>query len=179
MCRFFRFSRLVTLMLFMGAMIPAWAADEVTRNQIKGLGEQVPDIKKDAPNLTSELPLLEEKLLFPSNNQVSFFVSMYRNDAFRLDSVQLKLNDKIVAQHLYTFRERESLQQGDLQRLYTGNIKTGEHSLVVSFMGMASAGGEYKHSATYTVVKEAGPKFVEIKIAGPGAAEQGVKFRDW
>lgn len=179
MCRFLRFPRFVVLTLMLGVLTPAFAADDVSRDQIKGLDEQVQDIKKDVLNLTSELSRLEEKLLFPSNSQVSLFVSMHKGDEFRLDSIQLKLDDKVVAQHLYTFRELEALQEGGVQRLYTGNLRTGEHNLVVSFIGKAPAGGDYQRSATYTVVKQVGPKFVEIKIAGPGAAEQDVKFRDW
>lgn len=110
-------------------------ADEVSREQIKGLDEQVQDIKKDVLNLSSELAMLEEKLLFPSNTQVSLFVSMHKGDDFRLDSVQLKLGEKVVAQHLYSFRELEALQSGGVQRLYLGNIKTGEHELVISYSG--------------------------------------------
>lgn len=155
------------------------AAQDVSREQIKGLDEQVQDIKKDVLNLSSELARLEEKLLFPSNTQVSLFIAMNQGDDFRLDSVQLKLDNKVVAQHLYTFRELEALQQGGVQRLYTGNIKTGEHELVVSFIGKAPAGGEYRRSASYKVIKEAGPKFVEIRIAGPDSTEQDIRFRDW
>jgi hypothetical protein len=158
---------------------PAVWAEEVSREQIKGLDEQVQDIKKDVLNLSSELARLEEKLLFPSNTQVALFVSMNAGDDFRLDSVQLKLDNKVVAQHLYTFRELEALQQGGVQKLYTGNIKTGEHELVVSYMGKAPAGGEYKRSSSYKVVKAVGPKFVEIKIAGPESSEQDIQFRDW
>jgi len=154
-------------------------AEEVSRDQIKGLDEQVQDIKKDVLNLSSELARLEEKLLFPSNTQVSLFVSMNEGDDFRLDSVQIKLDNKVVAQHLYTFRELEALQQGGVQRLYTGNIKTGAHELVVSYIGKAPAGGEYKRSGKYSVSKEVGPKFVEITIAGPEATEQDIRFRDW
>ncbi len=154
-------------------------ADEVSREQIKGLDEQVQDIKKDVLNLSSELARLEEKLLFPSNTQVSLFISLHKDDDFRLDSVQLKLDNQVVAQHLYTFRELQALQKGGVQRVYTGNIKTGEHELVVSYIGKAPAGGEYKRSASYKVVKEVGPKFVEIKIAGPDSTEQDVQFRDW
>lgn len=154
-------------------------AEEVSRDQIKGLDEQVQDIKKDVLNLSSELARLEEKLLFPSNTQVSLFISMNEGDDFRLDSVQLKLNEKVVAQHLYSFRELEALQSGGVQRLYLGNIKTGEHDLVVSYSGKAPAGGEYKRSGRYRVNKDVGPKFVEIKIAGPESTEQDIKFRDW
>ena len=154
-------------------------ANEVTRDQIKGLDEQVQDIKKDVLNLTSELTQLEEKLLFPSNTQVSLFISMNTGDDFRLDSVQLKLDEKVIAQHLYTFRELEALQKGGVQKIYTGNIKTGEHNLVVSYIGKAATGDEYKRSASYKVVKEVGPKFVEIKIAGPDVIDKDIKFRDW
>jgi len=154
-------------------------AEEVSRDEIKGLDEQVQDIKKDVLNLSSELALLEEKLLFPSNTQVSLFISMNQGDDFRLDSVQLKLDEKVVAQHLYSFRELEALQSGGVQRLYLGNIKTGEHDLVVSYSGKAPAGGEYKRSGSYRVSKDVGPKFVEIKIAGPESTEQDIKFRDW
>ncbi len=154
-------------------------ADEVSRDQIKGLDEQVQDIKKDVLNLNSELARLEEKLLFPSNTQVSLFISMNNGDDFRLDSVQLKLDEKVVAQHLYSFRELEALQSGGVQRLYLGNIKTGEHDLVVSYIGKAPAGGEYKRSGTYRINKDVGPKFGEIKIAGPETTEQDIKFRDW
>jgi hypothetical protein len=165
--------------VFMYLLAGSVFANEVTRDQIKGLDEQVQDIKKDVLNLTSELTRLEEKLLFPSNTQVSLFISMNAGDDFRLDSVQLKLDEKVIAQHLYTFRELEALQMGGVQKIYTGNIKTGEHNLVVSYIGKAAAGGEYKRSASYKVVKQVGPKFVEIKIAGPDVIEKDIKFRDW
>ena len=154
-------------------------AEEVSREQIKSLDEQVQDVKKDVLNLSAELARLEEKLLFPSNTQVSLFISMHEGDDFRLDSVQLKLDDKIVAQHLYAYRELEALQMGGVQRLYTGNITTGEHELVVSYAGKAPAGGEYKRSGTYRINKDVGPKFVEIKIAGPESTKQDIQFRDW
>ncbi|MGB5518080.1 MAG: hypothetical protein WBO73_06410 [Gammaproteobacteria bacterium] len=154
-------------------------AEEVSREQIKSLDEQVQDVKKDVLNLSAELARLEEKLLFPSNTQVSLFVSMHEGDDFRLDSVQLKLDDKVVAQHLYSFRELEALHMGGVQRLYLGNITTGEHELVVSYAGKAPAGGEYKRSGTFRVSKDIGPKFVEIKIAGPESTEQDIQFRDW
>jgi len=180
----YKYIGLPRIRLFFFIFLSSWAfsavaADEVSRDQIKGLDEQVQDIKKNVLDLTSELSRLEEKLLFPSNSQVALFVSIEKDDRFRLDSIQIKLDEKIVAEHLYTFRELEALQKGGVQRLYTGNIKTGDHKLVVSFIGKAPAGGEYKRSASYTVVKDVGPKFVEIKISGSDAAEQDAKFRDW
>ena len=168
------------LLLFMLVLAPWTAmAEEVSRAEIKGLDEQVQDIKKDVLNLSSELARLEEKLLFPSNTQISVFVSMQEGDDFRLDSVQLKVNGKVVAQHLYTFRELQALQRGGVQRLYTGNVKTGEHTVELAFIGNSAEDGEYRGSGSYRMSKNVGPGFLEAKVAGPDSIEQDVQFRNW
>ena len=154
-------------------------AAEVTNEQIKGLDEQVQDIKKDVLELTSELTRLEEKLLFPSNTQVSLFVSIIGDKGFVLDSMQIKLDNKVVSQHLYTYKELEALRAGGVQRIYTGNIKTGDHDLVASFIGRSKSGNEYQRSESFTVTKAVGPKFVEIQISGSSASDQTVSFKDW
>ncbi len=170
---------LVPMLFLIMFSIGSAQATEVSREQIKGLDEQVQDIKKDVLALTSELSLLEEKLLFPSNTQVSVFVSLIGNDAFVLDSMQIKINDKIVAQHLYTHKEIEALRAGGVQRIYTGNIKTGEHTLLASFIGRAESGEAYQRSEHFTVTKAVGPSFVEIQIGGGIASDQTILFKDW
>lgn len=164
------------LLLFSAASL---YAEDISREQIKGLDEQVQDIKKDVIDLTADLTRLEEKLLFPSNTHVSVFISLTEGDDFRLDAVQIKLDNKVVSHHLYNFRELEALQRGGVQRIYTGNVKTGDHDLVVSFVGKAPAGGEYQRSASYKLNKNVGPKFVEVKLAGPNAGSQDISFKDW
>jgi len=171
-------SSLVTVLIF--ALLPfSLPAAEVTKEQIKGLDEQVQDIKKDVLDLTAELSRLEEKLLFPSNTQVSLFVSLTGDEDFVLDSMQIKMDNKVVAQHLYTYKELEALREGGVQRIYTGNIKTGDHALVVSFIGRAKSSNQYQRSESYTVTKAVGPKFVEIQITGSSASDKKVTFKDW
>jgi hypothetical protein len=170
---------LASIFLLSTLLISSLHAAEVTREQIKGLDEQVQDIKKDVLELSSELTLLEEKLLFPSNTQVAFFVSLSGDKDFVLDSLQIKLDNKVVAQHLYTFKELQALREGGVQRIYTGNIKTGDHALVASFIGRAKSDNAYQRSATYTVTKAVGPKFVEIQISGDSASDQTASFKDW
>lgn len=168
------------LMLWLACLVNVGAfAEDISRDQIKGLDEQVQDIKKDVIDLTAELSRLEEKLLFPSNTQVSIFVALTEGDDFRLDTVQVKLDNTIVAHHLYNFRELEALQKGGVQKIYVGNIKTGDHELVVSFAGKAPAGGDLQRSASYKLNKDVGPKFVEVKIAGSANDAQEIQFKDW
>ncbi|AMX04033.1 hypothetical protein [Microbulbifer thermotolerans] len=157
-------------------LVCAANAQDVSREDIRGLDEQIQGVKKDVIDLTAELTQLEEKLLFPSNTQVSFFVSLADLQPFDLEAVELKLNNEIVAHHLYTFREIEALQKGGVQKIYTGNVQTGSYPLEVTFIGKVQSGKEVKASASYQVDKEVGPKFVEIRIAGN---ESAINFKDW
>lgn len=157
----------------------AVTAADATKDQIKGLDEQVQDIKKDVINLTADLLQLEEKLLYPSNSQFAIFVSLAEAEGLRLDAVQIKLADKVLAHHLYTFRELEAMQKGGVQKIYTGNVKTGDHKLVVNYSARTSGGDVNKYKDSYTLKKGVGPKFVEIKIGGSNSNAQGLEFKDW
>ncbi|MFL6654180.1 MAG: hypothetical protein ACJ8KA_05255, partial [Sulfurifustis sp.] len=65
------------------------AAEEGTREQIMGLDEQIQEVKGDVIGIAAELNRLEEKLLYPSNTQVSLFVSLADAAKLRLDSVEI------------------------------------------------------------------------------------------
>jgi hypothetical protein len=173
------FISFLTIVVYLSLSPLSLQAAEVTQEQVKGLDEQVQDIKQDVLQLTSELSRLEEKLLFPSNTQVSLFVSLKGDEGFVLDSMQIKVDNKVVAQHLYTYKEIEALRAGGVQRIYTGNIKTGDHEMVASFIGRSKSGNEYQRSEKYTVTKAVGPKFVEIEISGSSSSDQTLSFKDW
>ncbi len=148
-------------------------ADEVPREQIKGLDEQVQDIKKDVLGISAELTQLEEKLLYPSNTQVSVFVSFDEGTKFRLDAVKIKIDGKDVASHIYTFKELEALQGGGVQRLYTGNVRVGDHTLDVSIVSKSS-GSATSYVASHKFTKSVKPGLIEIRLAGPSS----VGFKD-
>jgi hypothetical protein len=140
-------------------------AQEFSKEQIKGLDEQVQDIKGDVLSIAAELNQLEEKLLYPSNTQVAIFVSLVKGETFRLDSVEIQLEGKPVAHHIYTFKELQALQKGGVQRIYTGNIRTGSHDLQVSIMGKFAGGADLRETERFKVKKDVGPKIVEISLA--------------
>lgn len=159
-------------MLLLGLGLPAHG-QEISREQIKGLDEQVQEIKTDVLSIAAELNRLEEKLLYPSNTQVAFFVSLARGETFRLDAVEIRLDDQQVAHHIYTFKELEALRKGGVQRIYTGNLRSGAHDLQVLVVGKSTGGGDLQTAGNFKVVKDVGPKFVEI-----GLSAQGVTFKD-
>jgi len=132
---------------------------------LKGLDEQVQEIKSDVLSIAAQLNQLEEKLLYPSNTQVAVFISLAGEERFRLDSVAIELDGSAVAHHIYTFKELEALQKGGVQRIYTGNIRAGAHKLQVSVMGKTSGGSDFQKTESVTVTKDVGPKIVEISLA--------------
>ena len=146
---------------------------EISREQITGLDEQIQEIKSDVLSIAVELNQLEEKLLYPSNTQVAVFVSLVSGETFRLDSVEIQLDGKSVAHHLYTFKELEALQKGGVQRIYTGNIRSGDHDLQVSVMGKSSGGTGFRKTERFKVNKDVGPKIVEISMAA-----QSISLKD-
>jgi len=136
------------------------------------LDTQVQTLKQDVLNLNRELFVLEEELLFPANTQVVVFVSMDVGKYFGLDSVELKLDDTDVSSYLYTPREADALLRGGVQRLYTGNLKTGEHELVAVFTGKGPSGRDYRRGATLNFEKTIGAKFIELKISDKDSKQQ-------
>jgi len=159
-------------MLLLGLSISAHG-QEISREQIKGLDEQVQEIKTDVLSIAADLNRLEEKLLYPSNTQVAFFVSLARGETFRLDAAEIRLGGQQVTHHIYTFKELEALRKGGVQRIYTGNLRSGTHDLQVSVVGKSTGGGDLQTTGNFKVVKDVGPKFVEIIISA-----QGVTFKD-
>ncbi len=136
------------------------------------LDSQIQDLKKEVLDLNRDLFLLEEDLLFPANTQFTVFVSMDVGITFELDSVQLKLNDNIVGNHLYTEREVTALKRGGVHRFYTGNLTSGEHELVAFFIGKGPKSRDYKRATTIKVTKGTEPQFVELKISDSEAKYQ-------
>jgi len=146
----------------------AWGADAPAT----GLDQRVQEVKGDVIRLNRDLLVLEEELLFPANTQVALFVSMDVGKMFALDSVRVLLDDKVVANHLYTPLEVQALHRGGVQRVWLGNLKAGEHELVAFFTGQGPHQRDYKRGATVKFDKGTGPKYIELRIKDSSAKLQ-------
>ena len=161
------FYRLTGVILLISVLVFSMSANaqENYRAQIKGLDEQVQEIKTDVLSIAEQLNQLEEKLLYPSNTQVAVFISLVGGETFRLDSVEIELDGKPMAHHIYTFKELEALQKGGVQRIYTGNILAGDHDLQVLVLGKSVGGTDFQNTERFKVNKDVGPKIVELSLA--------------
>jgi len=140
------------------------AAEEQSRAEFRSLDQDVQALKKEVLDLNRDLFLLEEDLLFPANSQVAFFISLDVGEYFELDSVNLKIDGKEVANYLYTAREADALVRGGVHRVHIANLKTGEHELVAIFTGKGPHVRDYRRGATMTFDKGIGAKYVELEI---------------
>jgi len=156
--------------------VDAAKAEPVTKAQMQSLDEQVQAVKSDALSIAAELNGLEEKLLYPSDTQVAVFVSLAGGAAFRLDSVQIHIDSERVADYIYSFKELEALRKGGVQRIYTGNITTGEHQIEVSVVGKRSDGQDIEATEHFSFRKDVEPKLVAITLAGQDSGDVQVQL---
>jgi hypothetical protein len=128
------------------------------------LDTRVQDLKAEVMRLNRDLLVLEEELLFPAGTQVAVFVSMDVGKMFELESVQIKLDDKVVSQHLYTPLEVQALHRGGVQRIFVGNLRAGSHAIDAFFTGRGPHERDYKRGTTLKFDKGTEPRYIELRI---------------
>ena len=137
-------------------------ADNLSSNQSLDLALQ--DLKKQVLALNRDLFILEEELMFPSNTQLAVFLSLDIGEFFKFDAVTVSVDKREVASHLYTDRQLDALVRGGVQRLYLGNIKSGEHEIVAVFTGRGPNDRDYRRATSFTFNKTSEAKNLELLI---------------
>jgi hypothetical protein len=156
-CAFAFYSCIVSCMV---SCMVASAAETVQQSAV---APQVENLKASVLTLNRDLLILEEELLFPPSNQIAVYLSMDLGQYFSLDAVKLEVDNKLVASDLYTDKQTKALFRGGVQRLYVGNLKTGEHEISAFFTGRGPQ-QDYKRGAKLVVTKEQTPLVLELKI---------------
>lgn len=126
--------------------------------------EKLENLKSEVLAVNRDLFILEEDLLFPASTQVAVYLSVDIGYFFSLDNVKLTIDGKTVTHHLYTEKDVSSLYRGAIQKLYMGNINTGEHQLVAVLIGVGPHNRNYKRAVSVTFNKGTDSKALEIKI---------------
>jgi hypothetical protein len=155
--------------------------DEISsdQQQMRGLDEQIQEIKSDSLRMAAELSQLEEKLVYPSGTQVAIFVELAKGDMMRLDAVRLQIDGQLVAHYIYSAKELQALRKGGAQRIYVGNVTTGDHKLDVLVDGKLEGGADFSRTGQFTFRKEVKPKLVGLTLAGPRSGNTAITLGDW
>lgn len=143
-------------------------------------GDDAEALKQRALALNRDLLILEEELLYPANSQIALYLSMDVAEYFALDAVKVKINDTFVTSELYTPTQVDALIRGGIQKLYVGNVKSGEHEISAFFTGIGPKGQAYKRAAAITIEKSTAPMVLELKIVDSTAKLQPVfEIKQW
>jgi hypothetical protein len=149
------------------------------QQQMRGLDQQIQELKSDALRISAELSQLEEKLLYPSGTQVAIFVALAKGDTMRLDAVRLQIDGQLVAHYIYSAKELQALRKGGVQRIYVGNVATGDHKLDVLVDGKLEGGADFSRTGEFTFRKEVKPKLVGLTLAGPRSSNTPIALGEW
>ena len=174
-----RLIRTLMLLLLAGGPFATSLAQDISGDDMRSLDGQVQEIKSDVLSIASELSNLEERLLYPSNTQVAVFVAIEDDNDFRLDAVKIEIDGELATHHIYSYKELEALQKGGVQRIYTGNVPTGDHQLSVTMIGKLKNGTEFNKTDQFSFAKGVEPKALGITLAGPGLGKNGIQVGDW
>ena len=169
----------IVLGLVASCALPAWSSDLRSATAMQSLDQQVQDIKSDVLSIAAELRALEEQLLNPSSTQVSVFVELGSEQDVQVDAAHVSINGETVAHHVYTHSELAALQKGGVQRLYTGNLREGEHTLRVEVEGRRTSTGRFDTTKEFVLHKEVGPKKVGVTLSDSLTGGAQVAIADW
>ena len=75
-------------------------------------------------------------------------------------------------------KELEALRKGGVQRIYVGNVTTGDHQLEVLVDGN-EGGADFSRTEKFTFNKEVKPKLVGLTLAGPGSGNTPIALGNW
>ena len=97
----------------------------------------------------------------------------------RLDAVRLEIDGMPVAHYIYSAKELEALRKGGVQRIYVGNVATGDHQLEVQIDGQLESGKDFSRTEQFSFRKEVKPKLVGLTLAGPNSGRTPIVLGNW
>jgi outer membrane murein-binding lipoprotein Lpp len=152
---------MISVLLLLGAMSLEGA---MAQDDFQQLDTEAQQLKREVLQLNADLMALQEEMQFPASTQLAVYVSVNVGQFFDLQSIEIQLDGKRVANYLYSQREVEALLKGGTQRVFLGNIKMGQHELVAIYNGMGSHDRQLRRGATLTFDKTTQPSSVELLI---------------
>jgi len=171
-------SSLLVAVLALGSAAVS-GAENLSADNMRSLDGQVQEVKSDVLSIASELNNLEERLLYPSGTQIALFVSIEADEEFRLDAVQIEIDGQLATHHIYSFKELEALHKGGVQKIYAGNVTTGDHQLSVKMIGKLKSGKDFDESGSFSFAKGVEPKTLGITLGGPQFGSDAIRIGNW
>jgi hypothetical protein len=147
---------------------------------LKQVSKSIQELKQNVITLNKDLRLMEEKLLFPSSTKYTIFISVSSGSFFKLESVKLRLDGKLVASQIYSEKQRQALLRGGVHKFYVTNLNEGDHSATLFFTGVGSGGRDYKRASTIDFKKGPAGEYLEVAVSDDSVTQEPVfSIKQW
>ncbi|WP_417514964.1 AraC family transcriptional regulator [Marinobacter sp.] len=144
------------------------------------IDEEIAGLKAEVSAHADAVFQFEQKVLHPVDTRLAVFLTLASRDGLALDSVELFVNGKPAASHLYTSKENASLQHGSTQQLFTGNLANGEHELKVVITARAANDRFVRRESSHRFQKRPGTLRLQMALeARAPDFEPRVSFVEW
>lgn len=133
------------------------------------LESRTQSIKTEVLDLEAEFAALAREIRYPAPTRWTVFVTAEALSDFELDTIELSVDDTVVATHRYDEPQREALADGGAHRLHIDNLASGGHRISARLTGRLD-GEPYARTAEFRIDKPEGPRLLELHLH-PGAEE--------
>ncbi len=109
-----------------------------------------------------ELSLLEEELRGEESSGIVVFLSQEPGISYTLETIKVKLDEKVVASHVYVDREEDALRMGGLQELFRIHLEQGKHHLEAIYSGKKGNQEPFTHGSALDISIEKEGTYLEL-----------------
>jgi len=146
----------------------------------KRLDAEIEKTLNEVVTLGADMAILEESRELSSKNQLLVLVSVDKSKFFRLEAIQLNIDNRTVSYHQYEDEELIALMDGGSQRLFWDDVPPGRHELTVSLFGRIPKDPDFVREATQMIITGTGRRVVELRVAtGRNQAFPNLSIRKW
>ena len=142
--------------------------------------QEIEQLRVQVSEHSARVFALEQELLHPADTRLAVFLTLGSQDALDLDSLELFVDGQPVASHLYSERERGSLEAGGIQQLFIGNLPNGEHELKAVVTARSAKDHFVRREAIHRFEKRPGTLRLEMSLeARAPTYDPQVSFVEW
>jgi hypothetical protein len=170
----------LTGLLVSGMTSAADVAEESAAGRFAQLDAATEQLLNEVTTLGAEMAALEEAREMPLKTQLLVLVSVDPSPFFRLEALQLQIDENTATFHQYTEEELAALQDGGSHRLFWSNLPAGRHQLTVSMMGQVPKDPDFQRESSLVIISGVGRRVVELHIAsGKNQPFPEMSLQEW
>lgn len=145
-----------------------------------GVDQEIEQLRARVSEHSAQVFALEQELLHPADTRLAVFLTLANREALDLDSIELFVDGQPVASHLYSDRERGSLEAGGIQQLFVGNLSNGEHELKAVVTARSAKDHFVRRETVHRFRKRPGTLRLQMSLGAEAPTfEPRVSFVEW